>query len=648
MANQSFINQVVPGAKEGYKEYGVYASVTIAQAILESGWGASYSARVDNNLFGIKYAGNHSPNVDYSKGSAPSDGTGGYYARYGSWTGSIIDHGYFLRNNSRYSAAFSAGSPEEQIKAIAAAGYATDPSYASSVIGVINDNSLKQYDTGSYTGSSSSTETMTIPSTNYQVVANSQKEREILYGRRYRITISDDSGNGVDVSNLRCTFSIVKTIQAQPNSSTVTIYNLNAQTENAIEISATRITVEAGYEGQQYGLIFDGDILQTIRDKEDGATYRLTIVALDSDRAVNYELANFSILRGQTARSIVDHIVNKAQYPVSLGSISQVLDNSPRLTRGKVFFGKASDYFNQIAESNGCKYYTEDGKVNLVKLTELSSNEIYDLSPKSGLLGTPEQSEYGITGQCLLNPNIKVNSLIHVDNSLVRARQIDLLGSSNSVPNLDNTGSSSSVRQQIITEAKKLCDDPNVGYSQQYRGQTINGKTYYDCSLFVKHCYNNAGIDLDDITNPQWANVQSGTGGKVVSQSEAKAGDIVFWFSGGSCYHVAIYDGSGGIYAARTSNAAFSEQVRHQSLYGSPKFGRPKGLVESDSGMAPSANGTTDGGTGTQSPVYRSLDKDGIYRVIKVTYEGDTRGDDWYTNFETITQAGGQIPIITN
>jgi hypothetical protein len=510
--------------------------------------------------------------------------------------------------------------------------------------------------TGTQGTASSQTEGVTIPTTNYQVVKGSQKEGQILFGRRYRITVSDDSGNSIDVSNLKCEFNIVKTIQAEPNSSTVTIYNLNAETENWIEINAMRVAVEAGYEGTQFGLIFDGDILQTIRDKSDGATYRLSIIALDSDRAVNYELANFSVLRGQTARTIVDHIVNKAQYPVSLGSISEGLNTAGTLTRGKVFFGKASDYLQQIADSNKCQYYTEDGKVNLVKLTEMPENEIFDLSPSSGLIGTPEQSDYGITGQCLLNPRIKVNTLIHVDNSLVRAKQISLTGSSNTVPSVDNTsaGSVSGVRQKIIAEAKKLCDDPNVGYSQPLRGQTVNGKTYYDCSLFTKHCYNNANISLDDITNPQWAQVQPSKGGKVISQSEAKAGDIVFWFNGSDCHHVAIYDGNGGLYAARTSQAPFTEQVEHQSLYGSPKFGRPKGLVEADSGNAPSANSTnntdsstSDSGT-TQTPTYRSLDKDGIYRIIKVTYEGSTRGDNWYCDFETITQAGGTIPIVTS
>ena len=503
--------------------------------------------------------------------------------------------------------------------------------------------------TGTTGTPSANAQTMTIESTDYEVVEGSQKEGEILYGRRYRVTVTDAQGNGVDVSQLRCSFSIVKTIQMEPNFSQITIYNLNAQTENAIMLSATRVTLEAGYEGKQYGLIFDGDILQTIRDKEDSTTYRLTIIALDSDRAINYDIANYSVLRGQTARTLVDHIVNEAQYPVSLGSISNALSKAPALTRGKVFFGKSSDYLRQIAESNGCKYYTEDGKLNIINVADLPEGEIFDLSPSSGLIGTPEQSDYGISGQCLLNPAIKINSLIHIDNSLVRAKQISIGGSNNTVPSASNTGTAAnSTRQKIIDEAKKICDDPNVQYSMTYRGQTIGGITYWDCSSFAKHCYEVAGLSIVDITGPQYNQVAN-EGGKFISQSEALPGDLVFWGKGSACHHIAIYAGNGYVYAARGRDGkAPADQVAYHALYGEPEFGRPKSLIDADNGNPPSASGSTTTADNVQTPAYRSLDKDGIYRVIKVTYEGDTRGDSWYCNFETIDQIGGQIPIVTN
>ena len=664
MSNQDFINSVVPGAKQGYTTYGIFPSVTIAQAINESAWGKSKLVRTDNNLFGIKFPGKHDPGIKISKGSYATD-DGGYYTHYASVSDSMIDHGYFLKNNSRYAAAFTAKTYSVQIKAIADAGYAKVPSdYYAITMSIIKSNNLTQYDTG---GSSPSTAASTdssqldVVSTNFEVVENSQKYGDILFGRRCRITVSDASGNASVVSNLRCTFSIITTMVMEPNMSQIVIYNLSAETENAITMNATRVTVEAGYEGSQFGLIFDGDILQTIRDKPDQATYELTIIALDGDKTVNFDVANYSVLRGQTSRTLVDHIVNNAQYPIALGSISQSLDNSSTLTRGKVFFGKSSDYLRQIAQSNNSQYYTKNGEINIVNMSELPDGTIFDLSVASGLLGTPQQTDYGVSGQCLLNPAIKINTLIHIDNSLVRAKQISLT-SSNSVPASTTDTSSASatsstgttVRDNICTLAAKLCNDPNVGYSEALRFSNIGGKTYYDCSAFTKTCYDLVGLSLNDITGPQWSQVQPVAGGQIVSLANAKKGDLVFWFSGNSCYHVAIYAGNSKIYAASTSKKAWANQVAEENIYGTYKIGRIKALVSADAGQAPSSTSdtstTSDTGadTGTSSPVFRSLDKDGIYRIIKCTYTGDTRGTDWQCDFETIDQAGGVIASVTN
>lgn len=501
--------------------------------------------------------------------------------------------------------------------------------------------------TGSSGGDSANLDQgLVIESTNYQVVQGSKKYGDYLFGRKYRITVSDSSGNGLDISKLHCIFNAKKSILMEPNILEIAVYNLNVQTENTIIMSGVRVTIEAGYEGSQFGLIFDGDILQCIREKEEANTFKLTIIALDGDRAINFDVSNFSIVRGQTQRSMVNHIANKASSPVNLGSISDALKDKT-LTRGKVFFGKSSDYLRQIAKSNSLHYYMDNGSINLINLKDLPKDEIFELSPNSGLVGTPEQTEYGISGQCLLNPQIKLNSLIHVDNSLVRAKRIDF-NTSNTVPS-GGVSTNNTTRDKIIAEAKKICDDPKVQYSMDYRGQTINGITYWDCSSFVKQCYKVAGLDIVDITYNQYAEVQNN--GKFILESEAIPGDIVFWGEGSSCYHVAIYAGNGHIYAAAGNEGiAPKDQVLYQKLYGSYKIGRPKCLADSDKGLPPSANNrpSEEDSKSNNPTLIRALDKDGIYRVIKTEYIGDTRGNDWYVKFETISQVGGVIPTVSN
>lgn len=300
-----------------------------------------------------------------------------------------------------------------------------------------------KYQGGSYPSSGFSTGggisnqfNVNIPASNYGIVANSQKFGNVLYGRRYRVLVSSANGTALDVSQLRCTFKIQKTIMQQPNFSEIVLYNLSPDTENAIIREGNRIVIEAGYEGDQYGLIFDGDVIQPIRDKEDGVTYRLTLYSLDGDRFMNQGFVNFSLARGQTSRSIVENVVSQAKVTSQLGSISDGFSNT-ELTRGKVVFGLAKDYLRQLAQSQDASFYVEDGKVNIIRATDLPEGEIFDLSPSSGLIGVPAQSDNGVSFKCLLNPRIKINSLVHIDNSLIRAQAFQL---GQVMRSLDNDG----------------------------------------------------------------------------------------------------------------------------------------------------------------------------------------------------------------
>ena len=79
----------------------------------------------------------------------------------------------------------------------------------------------------------------------------------------------------------------------------------------------------------------------------------------------------------------------------------------------------------------------EDGKINIIKAEDVPEGEIIELSPESGLIGVPAQNDFGVTIRCLLNPKIKINSMVHVDNSLIRNQQFE---QGQVVYSLDNDG----------------------------------------------------------------------------------------------------------------------------------------------------------------------------------------------------------------
>jgi uncharacterized protein YraI len=149
-----FLARVVSGARLGYRQYKVPASVTIAQAILESGWGKSWLTRRDHNYFGIKCFGSPGPIAVGCRAYATHECGGGkcwattaQFRAYRNAAGSMSDHGRFLVVNPRYHDAFRySRAPERFAIAIHKAGYATSPTYSTNLIKVMRKYNLYRYD----------------------------------------------------------------------------------------------------------------------------------------------------------------------------------------------------------------------------------------------------------------------------------------------------------------------------------------------------------------------------------------------------------------------------------------------------------------------------------------------------------------------
>lgn len=152
IARKKFINTIAPYAKEVYKQDKIFASITLAQAMLESGTGSSKLTKKANNLFGIKankyWTGKtiQMPTKENYDGKEVVEMA--TFRAYDNWDESIEDHTNFLKKNSIYAehGVFAAVNYEAQAEAIQAAGYATDPNYAEQLIALIKKYKLDKYD----------------------------------------------------------------------------------------------------------------------------------------------------------------------------------------------------------------------------------------------------------------------------------------------------------------------------------------------------------------------------------------------------------------------------------------------------------------------------------------------------------------------
>lgn len=147
----AFVYSILPGAMQGQEE-GLFPSITIAQAIHESGWGKSGLAANYNNLFGVKADSSWTGKVvELPTQEEVQGGMITIMAKwrvYDSWNHSVEDRIKFLLENSNYrnNGVFDAKNYVEQAEALQRAGYATDTSYAAKLIETIQTYSLYVYD----------------------------------------------------------------------------------------------------------------------------------------------------------------------------------------------------------------------------------------------------------------------------------------------------------------------------------------------------------------------------------------------------------------------------------------------------------------------------------------------------------------------
>ena len=139
-----YIKKYAPAATKNMRYYKIPASITLAQGILESGYGQGTLAKKANNHFGIKchkeWKGKSITHDDDEKDEC--------FRSYKNPLRSYRDHSLFLVDRDRYSSLFTLNRKDYKGWAVGlkAAGYATDPKYADKLISLIERFNLTRFD----------------------------------------------------------------------------------------------------------------------------------------------------------------------------------------------------------------------------------------------------------------------------------------------------------------------------------------------------------------------------------------------------------------------------------------------------------------------------------------------------------------------
>ena len=252
--------------------------------------------------------------------------------------------------------------------------------------------------------------------------------------RKCTLLISDNEGEGLDLSQLRIKFSVKRSDTQTPNMAEIRIYNLEEETANLIKKEFSKVILQAGYESN-FGVIFQGNIKQVYSGRENATDTFLDIIAGDGDLAYNFAIVNTTLAAGVGQSDQINAAISSMNDKgVSAGNVSN--SSNVKLPRGKVMFGMARDYLKQSAETTNTTWSIQDGKVQFVPVASYLSGEAVVLTAKTGMIGTPVQTNEGVNIKCLLNPKLKIGGRVQLDNENIARLKINLLvpGSPANIP----------------------------------------------------------------------------------------------------------------------------------------------------------------------------------------------------------------------
>lgn len=243
--------------------------------------------------------------------------------------------------------------------------------------------------------------------------------------RKCTLLVSQNNGDGLDLSKLRIKFLVKRSDTQTPNMAEIRVYNLEINTARRIRKEFSKVVLQAGYE-ENFGVIFQGNIKQVILGRESGVDTFIDIIAGDGDLSYNFAIVNQSLAAGAGQQE---------QIAAAIGAMTRTGETTQgpigelpptKLPRGKVMYGMARDYLEQSAITSNKTWSIQDGKVQFVSVTSYLPGEVVQLNSKTGMVGTPQQTNEGINVSCFLNPKLKVSGRVQLNNDDVARLKIDL------------------------------------------------------------------------------------------------------------------------------------------------------------------------------------------------------------------------------
>lgn len=253
----------------------------------------------------------------------------------------------------------------------------------------------------------------------------------LLYGRIAQVIVGPPNQIGRLITDLKISFKVEKTSESNPNTMTVSIYNLSKDTRAICQRKGNAIILRCGYEGN-IPLIFSGDIAKCTIDKQ-GPDIVTIVEAGDGEISFGTSNIDASFAPGATVQSVFNQVVGS--FGTGLGPILGVPDQ--KINNGITLSGDSKKVMDDLTQKHGLEWSIQDGQVQVQKKNQPVFGTAVLLNSETGLIGSPKNvkilkastdplldpalsKDAGVQFKSLLNPKLKPGQLVKLDSVNVK------------------------------------------------------------------------------------------------------------------------------------------------------------------------------------------------------------------------------------
>jgi hypothetical protein len=290
------------------------------------------------------------------------------------------------------------------------------------------------------------------------------------------IIAGGSGGKTIDLSELRCRFTIRQFTSHSANEAYIRITNVKKETAKLFTSPDSEykdITLDLGYvEG--HGVVFKGKIKQAIYGRENPTETFLELICSDGEKALRHAVVNKTFKAGSTAKDHYDEILKKFdELGVKAGKIIGIDLTQLKYPRATTLFGMGSDIVRTIAKSVSSNFSILNEEAHLIRRDKTFEDGPIEVNSNTGMIGSASQTIQGIQVRILINNNVTIHKLIHLnEDEILKARfALDAAGD-----NVQSQNSQVSLADDGIYEVLQV----------ETTGDTRGNPWYMDLECLVK------------------------------------------------------------------------------------------------------------------------------------------------------------------